>query len=115
MTNAASREIELVVSLMQPAETQQDALVAARPELAALEMSAQFLNTDETPETGTGRWYDFIGPQVEAELHEPVRELMTIALAHDVGSRVMLRFAELIRAGHDVGSAVEEIGSALRV
>ena len=54
-------------------------------------------------------------PTVEAELHEPVRELMTIALAHDVGSRVMLRFAELIRAGHDVGSAVEEIGSALRV
>ncbi|WP_411389226.1 hypothetical protein [Pseudomonas sp. MPB23] len=53
-------------------------------------------------------------PTVEAELHEPVRELMTIALAHDVGSSVMLRFAELIRAGHDVGSAVEEIGSALR-
>lgn len=51
---------------------------------------------------------------VEAELHEPVRELMTIALAHDVGSSVMLRFAELIRAGHDVGFAIEEIGEALR-
>jgi hypothetical protein len=53
-------------------------------------------------------------PTVEAELHEPVRELMTIALAHDVGSTVMLRFAELIRAGHDVGFAIEEIGDALR-
>ncbi len=52
---------------------------------------------------------------VEAELHEPVRELMTIALAYNVGSTVMLRFAELIRAGHDVGSAVEEIGSTLRL
>jgi hypothetical protein len=51
---------------------------------------------------------------VEAELHEPVRELMTIALAHDVGSSVMLRFAELIRAGHDIGFAIEEIGEALR-
>ncbi len=80
MTNAASREIELVVSLMQSAETQQDALVAARPELAALEMSAQFLNTDETPETGTGRWYDFIGPQVEAELHERVPSVVGVSL-----------------------------------
>lgn len=53
-------------------------------------------------------------PGVEAELREPVRELMTIALANDIGSTVMLRFAELIRAGHDVGSAVEEIGEALR-
>ncbi|TKJ87300.1 hypothetical protein PkoCFBP13504_03425 [Pseudomonas koreensis] len=53
-------------------------------------------------------------PTFEAELHEPVRELMTIALAHDAGSAVMLRFAELIRAGHDVGFAIEEIGHALR-
>ncbi|QXI51341.1 hypothetical protein [Pseudomonas alvandae] len=51
---------------------------------------------------------------VEAALDEPIRELMTNALAHDVGSAVMLRFAELIRAGHDVGSAVEEIADALR-
>ncbi len=53
-------------------------------------------------------------PSVEVELCEPVRELMTIALAHDIGPAVMLQFAELIRAGHDVGFAVEEIGSALR-
>ncbi len=39
---------------------------------------------------------------------------MTLALSHDVGASVMLRFAELIRAGHDVGFAVEEIGEALR-
>ncbi|UII73553.1 hypothetical protein LVW35_10435 [Pseudomonas sp. HN11] len=51
---------------------------------------------------------------VEAELCEPVRELMTNALAHDVGPSVLFRFAELIRAGHDVGFAVKEIGSALR-
>lgn len=53
-------------------------------------------------------------PTVESELEEPIRELMTIALAQDVGSSVMLRFAELIRAGHEVGSAIEEIGEALR-
>ncbi|WP_448120145.1 hypothetical protein [Pseudomonas veronii] len=53
-------------------------------------------------------------PTVEAELDEPIRELMTLALAHDVGSSVMLQFAELIRAGHDVGFAIEEIGETLR-
>lgn len=53
-------------------------------------------------------------PSVGAELDEPIRELMTIALAHDVSSSVMLRFAELIRAGHDVGFAIEEIGETLR-
>ncbi|KAF6692925.1 hypothetical protein HFD98_10510 [Pseudomonas sp. EKM23D] len=53
-------------------------------------------------------------PSAGAELDEPIRELMTIALALDVSSSVMLRFAELIRAGHDVGSAIEEIGETLR-
>lgn len=53
-------------------------------------------------------------PTTEAGLNEPIRELMTIALAHDIGSSVMLRFAELIRAGHDVGFAIEEIAEALR-
>lgn len=51
---------------------------------------------------------------VEAELDGPIRELMTNALAHDVGFPVMLRFAELIRAGHEVGFAIEEINEALR-
>lgn len=51
---------------------------------------------------------------LEVELSEPIRELMTFALAHDIGSSVMLQFAELIRAGHDVSFAVEELGSALR-
>lgn len=54
-------------------------------------------------------------PTIEAELEEPIRELMTRALAQDVGSSVMLRFAELIRAGHEVGFAIEEIGEALRL
>lgn len=53
-------------------------------------------------------------PTAESELEEPIRELMTIALAQDIGSSVILRFAELIRAGHDVGAAIEEIGEALR-
>ena len=51
---------------------------------------------------------------IEAALDEPIRELMTLALSHDIGASVMLRFAEMIRAGHDVGSAIEEIGEALR-
>ncbi|MEX5630122.1 hypothetical protein [Pseudomonas marginalis] len=50
----------------------------------------------------------------EAELYTPIRELMTDALALDVGASVMLRFADLIRAGHDVRFAVEEIGGSLR-
>ena len=52
-------------------------------------------------------------PTVEAELGEPIRELMTKALAHDAGSSVMLRFAEMIRAGHDVRFAVDEISGSL--
>jgi len=54
-------------------------------------------------------------PSIEAELCKPIRELMTNALALDAGVCVMLRFAELIRAGHDVGFAVEEIGGTLRL
>lgn len=50
---------------------------------------------------------------VEAELGEPIRELMTKALAHDAGSSVMLRFAQMIRAGHDVRFAVDEISGSL--
>ncbi|AZE60504.1 MULTISPECIES: hypothetical protein [Pseudomonas fluorescens group] len=53
-------------------------------------------------------------PAIEAALDEPIRELMTLALSHDIGASVMLRFAEMIRAGHDVGFAIEEIGEALR-
>lgn len=53
-------------------------------------------------------------PAVEAALDEPVRELMTLALSRDIGASVMLRFAQLIRAGHDAGFAIEEIGEALR-
>ncbi|KMN16123.1 hypothetical protein [Pseudomonas weihenstephanensis] len=51
-------------------------------------------------------------PSVEAELGEPTRELMTKALAHDASSSVMLRFAELIRAGHGVRFAVKEIAGS---
>ncbi|MBV4481538.1 hypothetical protein [Pseudomonas khavaziana] len=53
-------------------------------------------------------------PAIEAALDEPIRELMTLALSHDIGASVMLRFAEMIRAGHEVGFAIEEIGEALR-
>lgn len=50
---------------------------------------------------------------MEAELGAPIRELMTNALAMDIAASVMLRFAELIRAGHDVSFAVEEIVGSL--
>ncbi|MBC3270214.1 hypothetical protein HU765_09775 [Pseudomonas sp. SWRI81] len=51
---------------------------------------------------------------VDAELCAPIRELMVNALALDAEASVMLRFAELIRAGYDVGFAVEEIGVFLQ-
>jgi hypothetical protein len=50
----------------------------------------------------------------EAQLCASIRGLMIDALAQDVGASVMLRFAELIRAGYDVECAVEEIGSFLQ-
>ena len=53
------------------------------------------------------------GFRMEAELCAPIRELMTNALAMDIGASVMLRFAELIRTGHDVSFAVEEIVGSL--
>lgn len=52
--------------------------------------------------------------EVDPELCAPIRELMIDALAQDAGASVMLRFAELIRAGYDVGCAVEEIGVSLQ-
>lgn len=50
----------------------------------------------------------------DAELGAPIRELMINALALDAGASVMLRFAELIRAGHDVGIAIAQIGDLLQ-
>lgn len=52
--------------------------------------------------------------EVDAQLCAPIRDLMIDALALDAGTSVMLRFAELIRAGYDVGCAVEEIGDSLQ-
>lgn len=51
---------------------------------------------------------------LQVALDEPIHELMTMALARDLGSSVMVRFAELIRGGHDVGFAIEEIRESLR-
>ncbi len=52
--------------------------------------------------------------EIDAQLCAPIRDLMIDALALDAGTSVMLRFAELIRAGYDVGCAVEEIGDSLQ-
>lgn len=44
-----------------------------------------------------------------SELAEPVKQLLTSALVHDIGAEVMLYFADSIRGGLNVASAIEEI------
>ncbi|WP_170381023.1 ATP-binding protein [Ruegeria atlantica] len=80
MTRAASREVMLVLDVMGDAETQQQALAAVRPDLQALEMNARFLGFNEEPSLGGRRWYDFIAPQVEADLQAMLPNLVAVAL-----------------------------------
>ncbi len=80
MTRAASREVDLILKTIEGAETQQQALAAMRPELVALQMSARFLEFDEDPKPEGRRWYDFIAPQVEAELRDLLPTLVQVSL-----------------------------------
>ncbi|WP_420586987.1 ATP-binding protein [Ruegeria sp.] len=91
MTRAASREVTLVVETMDGYETQQQALAAVRPDLQALEMKARFLGISEEPMNGARRWYDFIAPQVEADLHARLPELEVVALPSGQEARLYLR------------------------
>ncbi|WP_424833544.1 ATP-binding protein [Ruegeria sp.] len=80
MTRTASREVMLILDTMQGAETQQQALATVRPELSALQMTARFLGINEEPMAGSRRWYDFIAPQVTAELKQRLPNLTVVAL-----------------------------------
>ncbi|WP_171129706.1 MULTISPECIES: ATP-binding protein [unclassified Ruegeria] len=80
MTDSTSREIDLVLDAMADVETQQQALAAARADLAALQMSARFLGLSEVPDQGRRRWYDFIAPQVDADLTARYPQLVALAL-----------------------------------
>ncbi|WP_037315799.1 ATP-binding protein [Ruegeria halocynthiae] len=90
MTQAASREVALVVEVMEGAETQQQALAAVRPDLVALEMKVRFLGINEEPMVGSRRWYDFIAPQVEANLRARLPELVAVALPSGHEARLYL-------------------------
>ncbi|WP_170759796.1 ATP-binding protein [Ruegeria lacuscaerulensis] len=91
MTRAASREVLLVIDVMEDAETQQQAMAAVRPDLAALEMQVRFLGINEEPVLGTRRWYDFIAPQVEADLRARLPELEAVALPSGHEARLYLK------------------------
>ncbi len=90
MTRTAVREIRLVVDVMEDAETQQQALAAARQDLSVLEMSARFLPLNVAPQNGTRRWYDFIAPQVEAEIRALLPNTQEVALPNGQEVRLYL-------------------------
>ncbi|MES0824241.1 ATP-binding protein [Ruegeria sp. SCP11] len=91
MTRAASREVMLVVEIMEKAETQQQALAAVRPDLQALEMNAHFLGVNEKPVIGHRRWYDFIAPRVTADLQALLPDLVAVALPSGDEARVYMQ------------------------
>ncbi|NOC44547.1 ATP-binding protein [Ruegeria sp. HKCCD7559] len=91
MTRAASREVMLISTMIEDAETQQQALASIRPDLQALEMKARFLGVNEQPEIGARRWYDFIAPQVESELYARLPNLAAVALPSSKEARVYLK------------------------
>ncbi|MBO9410607.1 MULTISPECIES: ATP-binding protein [unclassified Ruegeria] len=90
MTRTASREVMLVLATMQEAETQQQAMAEIRPDLSALEMKVRFLGINERPEVGYRRWYDFIAPQVDSDLHTFLPNLVAIALPSGDEARLYL-------------------------
>ncbi|CUJ87867.1 Osmolarity sensor protein EnvZ [Ruegeria denitrificans] len=91
MTRAASREVTLVTDVMEETETQQQALAAVRPDLQALDMKARFLAINEEPAIGRRRWYDFIAPQVEADLRALLPDLTAVALPSGQEARLYLQ------------------------
>ncbi|WP_170477670.1 ATP-binding protein [Ruegeria arenilitoris] len=90
MTRNAVREVNLVTDVMQGAETQQEALAAAQPDMEALQMTARFLRPNEEPEVGKRRWYDFIAPQLVNELRGALPEFVAIALPRGQPVRLYL-------------------------
>ena len=90
MTQTASREVALVLNTMQGTDTQIQALAAIRPELAALGMSARFLQPDEGIDEGTRRWHDFIAPQVRANMRQLVPQSIAVALPSSKEVRLYL-------------------------
>ncbi len=90
MTQAAAREVRLITQTMAESETRQQALAAVRPDLSALSMKMQFLDADEMPEIGRRRWYDFIAPQVEADLMAELPDLVAVALPSGQEARLYM-------------------------
>ncbi|WP_050602327.1 ATP-binding protein [Ruegeria sp. 6PALISEP08] len=91
MTRAASREVTLITTVIEDTETQQQALAAMRPDLQALEMKARFLGLNEEPMVGARRWYDFIAPQVQADLIANLSDLVAVALPTSREARVYVQ------------------------
>ncbi|NOD75546.1 MULTISPECIES: ATP-binding protein [unclassified Ruegeria] len=91
MTSAASREVTLITTMIADAETQQEAVAAMRPDLQALEMQARFLGVNEEPMIGARRWYDFIAPQVQADLQANLPDLVAVALPTSREARVYMQ------------------------
>ncbi|WP_299946299.1 ATP-binding protein [uncultured Ruegeria sp.] len=90
MTRTAAREVTLVLGVMEGTETQQQALAAARSDLAALNMTARFLPVNQEPQVGKRRWYDFIAPQVDAEMRTLLPQMEDIALPNGQEVRLYL-------------------------
>ncbi|WP_171121564.1 MULTISPECIES: ATP-binding protein [unclassified Ruegeria] len=91
MTSAAAREVDLITDTMADAETQHQAIAAIRQDIASLEMKARFLGINEGPDIEYRRWYDFIAPQVEADLHEQLLDLVAVALPTGDQARLYMR------------------------
>ncbi|WP_170375514.1 ATP-binding protein [Ruegeria atlantica] len=91
MTRAASREVMLITEVMEETETQQQAMAAVRLDLQALEMKARFLGINDEPKVGHRRWYDFIAPQVEADLRALLPDLIAVALPSGQEARLYLQ------------------------
>ncbi len=90
MTRTAAREVTLVLDVMEGAETQQQALAAARRDLSVLNMTARFLPPNEEPKSSSRRWYDFIAPQVAAEMRSLLPETQYVALPNGQDVRLFL-------------------------
>ncbi len=90
MTRTAAREVNLVLDVMEGAETQQQALAAARRDLSVLNMTARFLPPNEEPKSSSRRWYDFIAPQVDAEMRSLLPETQYVALPNGQDVRLFL-------------------------
>lgn len=83
MTNTVVRELEVIQTQADGANTPEEALAAVEPLLPALQMNVSFVSADQVPTTDTIRWFDFSAMLVRNLIREWLPNTISVAFPSD--------------------------------